>query len=457
MTAKAPIPSRCDAREIGAMNVYSMVPSHRSQATVSVTISKIRPRYDQITAPIRSTMVVRFTSRWPPPASMPFAMNTIVSVFATVYKTRPAPTRRIAGSGTCCARRCRRSRSAHAAARLPVPGGSCRYPPSALLVLVLERAAGRVQERLLERVGVVALPDLLGALQAQQLALVQDADPVGQRLGLSHVVRAQEDRGVVALAHLTDEVLHLQLAARVEAGGGLVQEQQHGRGQKRPRQGDLLLHPARQVLHRLVSALGREPDQRQDLGDAGARLARPHAVEAGRVAEVLHRGHALEEGRLHRDTVDQALDAARLVEHVDAEHVRAAAVVDQKRRQQAHERRLAGPVLSEDGQALAPLHREAEPLKGGDATPAAALARAAVTADELLAQVVDLDSRNGGHGGYLSGYADGLVATPRRADEQDASGLGGGAARRMFSARPPIVARPQPCLLLRLPLVDRRY
>ena len=88
MTAKAPIPSRCDVREIGAMNVYSMVPSHRSQATVSVTISKISPRYDQITAPIRSTMVVRLTSRWPPPASIPLAMNTIVSVFATVYRNQ---------------------------------------------------------------------------------------------------------------------------------------------------------------------------------------------------------------------------------------------------------------------------------------------------------------------------------------------------------------------------------
>jgi hypothetical protein len=73
-------------REIGAMKVYSIVPSQRSQATVSVTISKIRPRYDQITAPISSTTVTRFTFRWPPPASMPLAMNTIVSVFATVYR-----------------------------------------------------------------------------------------------------------------------------------------------------------------------------------------------------------------------------------------------------------------------------------------------------------------------------------------------------------------------------------
>ena len=44
------------------MNVYSIVPSQRSHATVSVTISKSSPRYDQTTAPIRSTMVSRFTS-----------------------------------------------------------------------------------------------------------------------------------------------------------------------------------------------------------------------------------------------------------------------------------------------------------------------------------------------------------------------------------------------------------
>ena len=184
--------------------------------------------------------------------------------------------------------------------------------------------------------------------------------------------------------------------------------------------------PARQILHRLAPALGREADHRQDLGDAGARLARPQPVEAGRVAEVLDRRHALEERRLDRDAVDQALHAPRLGEHVDAEHVGAAAVVDQQRREQPHQRRLARAVLAEDGDALAPLHREAEAVQGGDAPPAAAHARAAVAADELLAQVVDLDSRNGGHGGYLIGRG-WARAAPRRAGEQDALGLGGGA------------------------------
>ena len=66
------------------MNVYSIVPSHRSHATVSVRNSKMIPRYAQTTAPISSVVVARSTSIWPPVASNPFAMKTIVSVFATV-------------------------------------------------------------------------------------------------------------------------------------------------------------------------------------------------------------------------------------------------------------------------------------------------------------------------------------------------------------------------------------
>ena len=40
------------------MNVYSIVPSQRSQATVSVMNSKMIPRYAQTTAPISSAVVV---------------------------------------------------------------------------------------------------------------------------------------------------------------------------------------------------------------------------------------------------------------------------------------------------------------------------------------------------------------------------------------------------------------
>ena len=86
MIANTPWPARCIDRESGAMNVYSIVPSQRSHATVSVRNSKMIPRYAQMTAPIRSEVVARLTSITAPDASNPFAMKTIVSVFATVQR-----------------------------------------------------------------------------------------------------------------------------------------------------------------------------------------------------------------------------------------------------------------------------------------------------------------------------------------------------------------------------------
>jgi hypothetical protein len=68
--------------------VYSIVPSQRSHVTVSVTNSKRIPRYAQTTAPIKSVVVVSSTLILPPAASMPFAMKTIVSVFATVHRNQ---------------------------------------------------------------------------------------------------------------------------------------------------------------------------------------------------------------------------------------------------------------------------------------------------------------------------------------------------------------------------------
>ena len=70
------------------MNVYSIVPSQRSQATVSMRNSKRIPRYAQTTAPMSSVVIVSLTSSEPPVASMPFAMKTIVSVFATVQRNQ---------------------------------------------------------------------------------------------------------------------------------------------------------------------------------------------------------------------------------------------------------------------------------------------------------------------------------------------------------------------------------
>ena len=74
-----------------------------------------------------------------------------------------------------------------------------------------------------------------------------------------------------------------------------------------------------------------------------------------------------------------------------------AAVVQEQRREHAHERRLARAVLAQDGDALAAREGEAHALQRRHAAAADAATAAAVAADELLAQIVDFDGRMGGH------------------------------------------------------------
>ena len=265
--------------------------------------------------------------------------------------------------------------------------------------LVLERAAGRGEERLLERRRPVARHQLVDRLEREQLAAVEHADPVGERLRLGEVVRAEEDRRVVLRPHLPDELLHLELRPRVETGRRLVEQQQDRAREQRPRERDLLLHAPGQVLHRLGPPLLGEADPLEDARDLVLRVGRGHAVEPRCVAEVLGGGHLLEEARLDRDAVDEPLDGALLREHVVPEHPGAAAVVQQQRRQQADERRLARSVLAEDRDALSSLHGEADVAQRGHAFMAMpdsafepALVRLpAAPAAELLAEVAHLD------------------------------------------------------------------
>jgi hypothetical protein len=73
-----------------------------------------------------------------------------------------------------------------------------------------------------------------------------------------------------------------------------------------------------------------------------------------------------------------------------AEHPRAAAVGQQQRREQAHERRLAGAVLAEHGDALAAGDRERHVVERHD--------RRTFAPDEVL---VELDDLYCGHDGSL--------------------------------------------------------
>src|SRR5205085_1015806 len=128
-------------------------------------------------------------------------------------------------------------------------------------------------------------------------------------------------------------------------------------------------------------------DPLEDPRDLALRAPRRHPVEPCRVREVLLGRHLLEEARLDRDAVDEPAHGARLLERVVPEHASLAALVQKQRRQEPYERRLARAVLAQDRDALAACDRERDVLDG-DASPRA---DALLPADELLAQIVNLD------------------------------------------------------------------
>ena len=85
-------------------------------------------------------------------------------------------------------------------------------------------------------------------------------------------------------AHQLD--LHELARLGVEAGEGLVHQQDVGIGGERPRQRHALLHAARQLVRIGVGEAG-EPDQREVAVHALASLLPGHAVERQAEADVV--------------------------------------------------------------------------------------------------------------------------------------------------------------------------
>ena len=144
-------------------------------------------------------------------------------------------------------------------------------------------------------------------------------------------------------------------------------------------------------MQRREAAGGGEADAGEDLGDPRSRLAGAEAVEPRGVREVLLGAHPLEEARLDRDAIHHLPHRAGIGEDVAAEDARGAAVVEEKGREQADERRLARAVAAQDRDALTGRDDERHAVERGHAFLAGEAPGVAITAQELLAEVARLD------------------------------------------------------------------
>ena len=216
-----------------------------------------------------------------------------------------------------------------------------------------------------DRVGADRLLELLRRAEREDLAVIHDADAVAELVGLLHVVRRQDDRlaGVVQAA---DDLPEADPALRVEAGGGLVEEQDRRVVEDRARDHQPLGEAARERHHRRLGALGEVELDEQVVG-GGARGGGAHAEEAAVEVEVLPHGErAVERVRLRHDA-DQLLGDRGVRDDVDVVHERLSRRRDHARGQHARGGGLAGAVGAEQPEDLALGDGQVEPVDRGDA------------------------------------------------------------------------------------------
>ena len=94
-----------------------------------------------------------------------------------------------------------------------------------------------------------------------------------QLLELGEDVAADED-GLAERAELAEQLAQLDPGARVEAGGGLVEQQHLGVVDERVGEAQALLHAARQALDVGVALVG-EVDQLEQVADHPPPRGRP--------------------------------------------------------------------------------------------------------------------------------------------------------------------------------------
>ncbi len=195
------------------------------------------------------------------------------------------------------------------------------------------------------------LLELLGGALGDDAAVVDDADPVAQRVGLVQVVGGEQHRHAL-LAQPADLGPDLGPAARVEPDGGLVQEQHPGPVDHAESEVEAAPLAARVGLAGAVAELA-EVEGRQALLRALLRLGLADAVHPGLQDEFLARGGLVGGAAALGDVADPAADLAGLGTQVGAGHGGGPAVGGEEGGEHAQRGGLACAVRAEEAVDLA--------------------------------------------------------------------------------------------------------
>lgn len=114
--------------------------------------------------------------------------------------------------------------------------------------------------------------EAVGGALDDDMAAVDDGDALGEPVGLFEVVRGEQDGQALVAGEARDLVPHRGAGLRVEAGGGLVEEEDLGPVDEAERHVEAALHAARVALDLASGGVG-EVEAVEEFGDAPVQAA----------------------------------------------------------------------------------------------------------------------------------------------------------------------------------------
>ena len=216
--------------------------------------------------------------------------------------------------------------------------------------------------------------------QADQVAVAQDGQAVAF-FGLFHQVRGHDDGDALLVAQNLQVLPEVAARAGIEAGGGLIEQQNLGTMEQSLGQFETALHAAGEGFGAVLGAIG-EGDALQHFRHALLQRRAGDSVEMADVDEVLLRRKLHVDAARLEDHADLAAHAAGIQSHVVAQNQSASGGGQHQGGKNAEHGGLAAAVGAEQTEDLGAIHGE------GDAVEGDAIA-------VLMAQAVDLNDRPG--------------------------------------------------------------
>ena len=187
--------------------------------------------------------------------------------------------------------------------------------------------------------------ELGGRSLGDDLAVIDDDDPVREPVRFLEVLGGEEHRGA-AVDELFDDVPQLGAPLRVEAGRGLVEEEDGRLVDERRGEVESAAHPARVGAHEAVGGVDQvEPFEqlRAASPDRGRGLMGQPADQG----EVLAGGEVLVDGGVLAGEADHRSDPPGVRDDVDAQHRGAAPIGSEQGGEDPHRGGLPRPVRAE--------------------------------------------------------------------------------------------------------------